>query len=352
MARPRVIIADMDANYIVPLQLKFIKEFFDRIDLEIITEKEYFEELFMKPQKAEILIVSDELYDSSIQRHNIARVFVMTEQDEEGETAELNVDRLFKYTSVKEIFNEIVGKSASALNVDSKEKKETQIILVTSAGGGEGKTTVAMGISACLTKSYKRVLYLNASRLQAFSHMLNNQTAISSSEIYAKLVNPGDMIYSDIKHVVRKEAFSYLPAFKASLMSVGLKYSVYEQIALSAKRSTEYDFIVIDAESTFDEDKARLLDIADKVIVVTQQSVASVCATNLFAGNVNGITSEKYIFVCNGFDKEKNNALVMPEIELKFSVNDYIENIVAYEKLKVDSLSADKGIQKISFLLL
>ncbi len=352
MARPRVIIADMDTNYVIPLQLKFIKEFFDQIDLEIIEDSEYFEELFSKPQKAEILIVSDELYDSSLQRHNIAHVFVMTEQDEEGETAELNVDRLFKYTSIKEIFNEIVGKSASALNVDNKEKKETQIVLVTSAGGGVGKTTVAMGISACLTKSYKRVLYLNAARLQVFSHMLNNQTVISSAEIYAKLVNPSELIYSDIKHVIRKETFSYLPAFKASLMSVGVKYSVYEQIALSAKKSNEYDFIVIDAESTFDEDKAVLLDIADKIIVVTEQSIASVYATNFLAANINGITSEKYIFVCNNFDKEKNNALVMPDIELKFSVNDYIENIVAYEKLKVEALSADTGIQKISFLLL
>ena len=47
-----------------------------------------------------------------------------------------------------------------------------------------------------------------------------------------------------------------------------------------------------------------------------------------------------------------NNALVMSDMELKFSVNDYIENIVAYEKLKVDALSADNGIQKLSFLLL
>ena len=46
MSRPRVIIADMDIEYLIPLQLKFVKEFFDRIDLEVITDREYFEELF------------------------------------------------------------------------------------------------------------------------------------------------------------------------------------------------------------------------------------------------------------------------------------------------------------------
>ncbi len=38
MPRPRVIIADEDSDYIIPLQLKFVKEFFNQIDLEIVTE--------------------------------------------------------------------------------------------------------------------------------------------------------------------------------------------------------------------------------------------------------------------------------------------------------------------------
>ena len=42
MARPRVIIADTDLNYVSPLQLKFAKEFFEQIDVEIITSAEYF----------------------------------------------------------------------------------------------------------------------------------------------------------------------------------------------------------------------------------------------------------------------------------------------------------------------
>mgnify|MGYP005616083473 FL=1 len=39
MARPKVIIADEDANYIVPLQFKFVTDFFNKIDLEINNKK-------------------------------------------------------------------------------------------------------------------------------------------------------------------------------------------------------------------------------------------------------------------------------------------------------------------------
>ncbi len=349
MFRPRVIIADIDENYIKPLQFKFIKEFFDKIDLEIITEREYFEELFRKPQAADVLIVSDTLYNSLLHKHNLNNIFIMMEQYEEGETEELNVNKMFKYTSVNEIFNEIVGKSGLKVN---KDKNETQIILVTSASGGSGKTTTAMGICTCLSKNYKQVLYVNASRLQSFQYMLNNQTSISSQDVYVKLANPKEEIYSEIKHIVCKEIFSYIPEFKAALMSLGLEFSIYEKIVLSAKKSGDYDYIVIDAESTFDEHKTRLLDIADKVVIITEQSMNAVYVTNALISNINSMNSNKYIFICNKFIKEGYNALVLPDVSLKFTVNEYIEFLETNEPIKIEELSQNVGIRKVSSLVM
>lgn len=352
MARPRVIIADMEENYIAPLQLKFATIFFDSIDLEIITDKEYFAELFSRPQKAEVLIVSEEFYDASLQRHNVENIFLMMEQQEEEQTGDLNVVKLYKYTSIKEIFNEITSRSAEALNINKKQKQETQIIVVTSAMGGAGKTTVAMGISACLTKNYKKVLYINASRLQAFQYMFDNKASITTPDVYARVANPSETIYKDLRHVIRNELFSYLPPFKAPLMSLGIDASIYGKVALSAKKSGDYDYIVIDAENAFDEKLAKLLDIADKVIIVTNQTLKAVHYTNQFVSNINGINSDKYIFVCNDFEKEKSNALVRSDVSLKFSVGDYIDHIKDYELKGIADYTNEAGIQKITFLIL
>lgn len=352
MIKPRIIIADTDIDYIIPFQLKFAKDFFEMADVEIITDREYFQELFIKPQRAEILIVSEELYDISIQRHNISNIFLMVEQYEEEQTGDLNVVKLFKYTSIKEIFNEIISKSAQDLNIGNSKKKESEIIVVTSAAGGVGKTTVAMGISACLAKNYKRVLYMNASRLQAFQYMLDNQSAIMTPDVYVQLTDPGSRIYEEIRHVIRNEIFSYLPPFKAALMSVGLDFSIFEKIALSAKESSDYDFIVIDTDNTFDEKLTRLLDIADKVIIVTDQSMKSVNYTNQFVANINGINSDKYAFVCNNFDKDSSNALIRPDVVLKFNVVDYIDHIRDYEIKKITDYVNEPGIQKTTFWVL
>lgn len=352
MAKPRMIIADTDESYIVPLQLKFAKDYSDVIDIEIITDKEYYEELFEKPQKADILIVSDELYDVSIQRHNIINIFVMMEQYEEEETGDLNVIKLFKYTSIKEIFNEVIGRSVNILNIENKQKQETKIVVVTSAAGGVGKTTVAMGISACLTKNYKKVLYINASRLQAFQYMLDNQAGITSPDIYTNLNNVSDNIYERIKYIIRKEIFSYVPAFKASLISIGLDFSVYEKIAVSAKNSGDFDFIIVDLENSFDSNMTGMLDIADKVIVVVDQTLKVVYCTNQWVSNISGINSDKYTFVCNDFDREMQNALIRPDIVLNFNVEDYIEHIKDYETKKINDYISESGIQKIAFLVL
>ena len=351
MEKPRIIIADTDINYIAPLQFKFVEDFFEKVDVEIITDVEYFEELFSAPQSADILIVSEEFYSQSLQRHNISHIFVMNEQYNEEQTADHNVTPVFKYTSIKEIFNEIIGKSADVLKEESASQ-ETKIVLFYSASGGTGKTTLAMGVSASLTKNYKRVLYINAARLQVFHHMLENYSAITAADVYAKLTAATDNVYSDIKHVIRKEIFSYLPPFKAALMSIGLNYSVFEKIVLSAKKSGEYDFIVIDADITFDEDKAKLLTLADKVVIVVNQTLASVLATNVLVSNINGAGADKYMFVCNDFNKEEDNALISPQVSLKFSISEYIEHFPHYFKMKPDDLSKESSIQKAAFLII
>lgn len=352
MAKPRIIIADTDINYIIPLQLKFVEDFFEKVDIEIITHEEFFETVFSTPQRVDILIVSENLYSQAMQRHNISHIFVMNEQYEEDQTADLNVNHIFKYTSIKKIFNEITGKSADVLNIQKDGKHETQVVLFYSASGGVGKTTAAMGVSASLTKNYKRVLYINAARLQVFHHMLENHSAITAADVYAKLASAGETIYSEIKHVIRKELFSYLPPFKAALMSLGLNYSVYEKIIVSAKKSGEYDFIVVDADVTFDEDKATLFNIADKVVVITKQTMAAVLATNILVSNINGANADKYVFVCNDFDKEEDNALISPNVSLKFSVSDYIDHFRHYEGIKPDDLAKESSIQRTAFLII
>lgn len=351
MVKPRIIIADTDMNYMIPLQQRFIEEYFEKIDLEIISEKSYFEQLFSSPQKADVLIVSEKLYSPVVDRHDITNIFVMTEQRNENQRDYLNIEQIYKYTNINDVFYAITGKSRNSLRQISRSDHETQIILVYAGSGGVGKTTIALGVCACLNESHRKVLYMNADLLQTFQVMLANTSPVTSADIYADLANPDENIYSEIKHVLRNEGFYYLPPFRNALISLDVKYSVFEKIAVSAKKTGEYDYILIDADAAFDEYKVELIDIADKVIIVTKQNKASVYATNILVSNINGINTDKYIFVCNDFDENDRDYLVSPDIIKKFNITEYVGHLSRYDQLKINDLANDQGIQKIAYMV-
>lgn len=344
MAKPRIIIADTNERYIYPLQQKFVEDFFEKIDLEIISDREYFEEFFSYPQRADVLIISENLYNDSLQRHNLEYVFLMQEERENEEIVPLNINRIYKYSSnIDVFFDEIIAKSGIKPDI----KKEPQIVLVYSASGGVGKTTVAMGISACLTKNHKRVLYMNAEHMQSFQHMLKNVTPIPTHI----LTNEEGNIYEKIRYLIREETFLYVPPFKAALMSLELNYSIYGKLALSAKKSGDYDYIILDADSVFDEEKAQLLELADKVIIVTNQTKASIYATKILMSNMNRVNNEKYSFICNNFDTEQENSIISPNLKLEFTINSYIEHFRYYERMSIESIAKENDIQKATMLV-
>lgn len=350
MSRERIIIADTDINYVISIQQKFAEELFEQADIEVITDQDYFTELFTSPQQANILIVSEDLYDSALLRHNISHIFLMSEQNDEDEN-DPKITALYKYTSVKEIYNVIIGKCSLSLSNKPMKQGETQMILVYSANGGVGKTTVAMGISSCLSKSYKRVLYIDAAHLQTFPNMIENNVPIST-DVTANLKIGDENIYQNIRHVIRKEHFAYLPPFKLALMSLNMPYRIYQEIALSAKLSGDYDFIVVDADCTFDEDKAELLNIADRVILVSDQTKYSIASMNNLISNINGTGNDKYIFICNNYDKQKVNAFVSAEVSAAFTVSEYVNHFHQYEIVTIEQLAKESSLQKVAYLIM
>ena len=351
MKKLRIIIADEDYSYIIPLQLHFIEEMFEKINLEIITDREYFCELFSSPQSIDILIVSEDLYSSNLQKHEIKHVFLMRESPEMLDISEHFVS-IYKYTNIKEIFSIMQGKIDWNISEIEEMNDNPQIVLVTSAAGGVGKTTVAMGIASVLSSRMKRVLYMNVDHLQTFHGLLFNRMPINDNGLYMQLSASENDVFSKLKHLIRKEDFYYIPPFKGALMTLGIKHSIGIELAKQAKISREYDFVIVDADSACDTDKIQLLEIADKIIFVTTQTDASIFALNCFLGSVDLPDKEKVMYVCNKFDPSERNAILEPEMEITFYVNEYIEKMANYLDQKDTKFSDSPGINKLAMMLI
>lgn len=195
MEKPRIIIMEEDFSYAAPLQAKFIYEFLDTIELEVITEAEIAKKFFDELQKADVLIVSKEWYVSDMNRHDIKHIFIMSEEQQDEMEVEERCHVIYKYTNIKGIFLEIVGKAN--LKIPKKnETAESKVIVVTSAEGGSGKTTVAIGLAGALSDMYKKVLYLDASKIQTANPLLEEPPLVNQM-IYNKLTHKSASVYSE-----------------------------------------------------------------------------------------------------------------------------------------------------------
>lgn len=349
MGKPIVILADSDENYLSPLEVKFLEKLNDDIELEIITDSSYFNNHFSTPQSAEILVVNEQFYTSDLQKQNISNIYVLSESPDEGETEDLGVTKIFKYTNTQEIYNQIIATSKGFIHSQTNKTKETSVVVFYSAAGGVGKTTLSMSMCACLNKNFKKVLYINAQRINSFQFYLDN-AATAPNSIYTELANTDLTVFSRIKHIIRNEGFDYLPPFSAALSSLNMNFSIYEDLIKSAKSTKEYDVIVVDTDTTFDVAKASLIADADKVVIITTQSKASVNATNMLLKNMSCSDHEKYLFLCNKFDVNAFNALNDTNCKANFTVNEYVKCVENIDEMKLNDILNNADMQKLSFL--
>lgn len=350
MSKPLIVIADSDENYLAALEYKFLETLSEKIELEIISDSKYFEDFFSAPKTAEIVVVDEKMYTRDLHKHNISNLFVLTEEIENGNTAELTVTNVFKYSGIKEIYNELIYRSKDRLFEDVKEHKATQVIAMYSAVGGSGKTCLSLGLAECLVLNHQKVLYINTESIQGFAFYLQDKSAMPNNG-YRAIRDDETHVYGNVRHFIKREGFYYLPPFTATLDSLNLDYAIYENLIAGAKESREFDFIIVDIEAGYDELRMELLQKADKVFMVTQQDAYSLFKTELILKNIDLQDREKYLFICNKYRENEENAYLNSQIQKVYPINEYVEYIETQIE-SIRQLSQLNSIQKLAYMFI
>lgn len=346
---PRIIIADEKEEYACRLQMIFVERFFNAIDLEVITDRTYFNSFFFTPRQADVLIVSENLYDSHLLRHNMTQIFVMTESPRRASDDTDDLHHIFKYSSINEIFNEILMKNSDSLEVNGNSSK-TRMALVYSPNGGTGKTTLALGMGAVLGQNNKRTLYIHASHFQLFQHLLSDVCPIMPMEVYTSLRASPENAYEIIKPYIRTEGCDYIPPFKAPIQSLDLSFDVYDHLIRSVRASGEYDFIIVDTDSSYDLNTIHLIQDADRIIVVTKNDMASENALHHFAMSLDDPKDEKFVYVINDHREEDQDRHL--KAGNLYAIVDRVEHFSDSTHLTVEKLAEKNSVKRIACLLI
>lgn len=345
MSKPKIVLADTDEKYLEPLVNKFIDELAGMIELEVISDREYFKEYFSIPQRVDMLIVNQEMYSQELQKQNMKCICILTEQTRALEMDDPTIKTVYKYGSMKEIFHEIIHEAGHRLNMIQQDNIHTQIITICSGIGGVGKTSIALSLSEYLAKNHRKVLFISAESLQSFRFFLQDKRELSKEACFILKENPA-LVYQKLKQFLRTEVFDYLPPFSNVLPSLNLSFSLYKNLILNVADSKEYEFIIIDTQTGYTEELMNILEISDHIIVAFLQDELSKEKNTFLLKNIKYDDREKYIFVCNQYNKELPNAL---EQLRNIEIAGYIEYNKQMHGKKLTEL---QGMHRLGYMFL
>lgn len=348
MKKPVIVIADVEEQYVLTLEKKIISELQDKVNLEVITEPNYFEKFFSTPRTAEIVVVSEDLYCASLSKHNIKHLFVMTDEIENGSTVQLDVERIYKYTAINEIYNQLIYQSREVFERNIEEKRETRIISFFSACGGTGKTSLSMGVAKILAERYHKVLFVATESVQSFGYYLKDQNIQMPAEGYHAIRKNLQHVFVALKPYIRTEGFSYIPPMMTALDSVGISETMYESLIQEAKKSNEYDYIIVDIEAGYHPESMSLLRLADKIVLVLTPDTLAKKKFEFLNNNIDLKDREKWVYICN---KYKENEI--SEEEARWFSQVHLMERISYSLEKITSLSQMSqlsGMNGLSYL--
>lgn len=356
MAKPRMVIVEKDLEHLIPIQLRVAEALVDIADLEIITESDYMETYFATPRTIDILVIEESSYSDGFSRHMIGKTYVLTENMGENDEPVYHMDGangdvvcLFKYCNINTLIRYLIPFEWTK---EKNSDKEPQLLAVISPSGGTGATTVSVGISACMKQNLKQSLYLNMENYQDFAFYMDNKSSLSM-EGCNTLKNSDARIYEKMKPFLVRGEITYLPPLKNARDMLGIGCQNYVDLARAAQKSGDYDFIIVEIGNDLSTDALKLLNFANKVIVVVKQDPYSLAKLNVMKNSINCADKEKYVLVCNAFEKDKDNAFITGSEKSTNMISEYVEKFSEdISHYKCRDLRMIEGIQKLAITLL
>lgn len=322
MADIRILIGDTDKRYIMALERRFIDEYDGNCELVAVTGESYMSKLFSTTQSFDIMLVSEGLYSKEFLKHEIANIFILTENsDSSSEEEGFNVSHIYKYASVNEIYEQV--SAICSRNAARGRRRDTEIISVYSPSGGSGKTTLAFALSAALSDKYKKVLYIGTDALQSFGCFMKEPSYLQQDGFENPLRTKSEFIADVVQSVLKEEKFYILPPFEMPLSSMNIGLDAYIFLARRLKEAGIFDRIVIDCDSSFSEDISGIMSISDKAVVLADHSRTGFFKLGRLLANFDCSDSSKFTLICTKFRIEHEPAADSFDF---FTAVPYVEN--------------------------
>jgi pilus assembly protein CpaE len=236
----------------------------------------------------------------------------------------------------------LVQTGAGGLSGDGQRLRRGKVLAIFSPKGGIGCTTVAVNTAVALAEAGHNTVLVDASlQFGDVGVMLNMRSSVSIVDLVERSADlDADLISSVLMH--HESGLRVLLAPGRPEMAELVKPADIKTI-LVAMRAL-YEFVVVDTSTSLDDVNLALLDLADRIILISRQSLPSLKNVSRFfdLSEVLEYEREKVVLVINHASKRMNITVKDIEETLKWPATAVIpEDPIAYD-------AADQGRPLVS----
>ena len=263
-----ILICCPDEEYISELECAFVRTLKATVQLDFITNEEYYLRFMQESNPVDVLILDEQWVDLN-PVYAARRTIYITERDV------LSPDTINKLDGPSAIIK-CLDPSLLA-QPDESDTPSTKILDVFSSLGGCGKTVAALGIAQALSTARHNVLYINADYLQSFHEILSPDSCnYLSSEAILLLSGDASVAADRLSSLIGNCGFDYLlPLDKAIPLYQFDDGLFYDFCSAVASRNT-YDYIVLEHPTILSRKSLSRLGQASQLFYVTRQDSFSV----------------------------------------------------------------------------
>ena len=271
MNKVNVTIVDADQTYIEPLVEYFINKLGkEKLEITVITRRESFEQYLAVLRNIDIVLINRNMYSEQLLKHNVGNIFYLCETEEESTR-----DGIYKYTGVDDIYEFVFKNLNDTAKVKLSEERKPNIILVYSPLGGCGKTTVSLALAKTLAAEGKEVLYISGEDIQNYDAVMG-ETLHMDSDFRTTILSGIELNKAMFSRYLSKNGFYYLRPVDGTLLSAGYRFEDFVRVAIMAKKSMQYDYIVFDTSPAFSDNLCGFMQQADINMIIVRQDMMSV----------------------------------------------------------------------------
>lgn len=342
MEKKRIVLVEKDENYLSTLELMLISREENSIELELITDEGYLLDFLSESQKIDCLVIDENMMVNMLERHSIRHIFILSENAGSGFQTVMsgshqdtdwyssnsfqsasNIEIVDKYCGVRELFHKIIG--SMGLSADDRVvandsvNSSSKIIMITSQFGGVGKTRVALSLALRLSELKRRVLYMSLDQIQR-NHVCAGINDVIPDGMEQLLINQDDELLTMFDQMIFKGDFDYFLPWTVSRDALGLKAENYRFLIETLKKSRQYEYIILDDNSSFDEFSREMMDVSDNIVNVIDDTEIAKITFKKFETEIKKRDKEKVFCVLN---RSRGNILSANEIEVSEIISEY-----------------------------